>query len=104
VDCGGGGDGPAGGLGGVRGLAQGRVSPLREYTRLAITRAALVKGFAQALADRHGTTRRRRRPERRGLLDTVIRADTRLTSEICLCERTETITRSSASSQIKITA
>jgi hypothetical protein len=43
-------------------------------------------------------------PDAYAILDTVIRADARLTSEICLCERTETITRSSASSQIKITA
>lgn len=35
---------------------------------------------------------------------TRLSGQTRLTSEICLCERTETITRSSASSQIKITA
>jgi DNA polymerase III epsilon subunit-like protein len=40
----------------VRGLPKGAVSPLREYARLAPTRAAVVKGFAQALADRHGTT------------------------------------------------
>lgn len=43
-------------------------------------------------------------PDAYAILDTVSRADARLTSEICLCERTETITRSSASSQIEITA
>ncbi|AOR36753.1 hypothetical protein BFF78_42000 [Streptomyces fodineus] len=40
----------------VRGLPKGAVSPLREYAALALTRATVVKGFAQALADRHGTT------------------------------------------------
>ncbi len=40
----------------VRGLPKGAVSPLREYAALAPTRAAVVKGFAQALADRHRTT------------------------------------------------
>ncbi|QKV98216.1 3'-5' exonuclease (plasmid) [Streptomyces sp. NA02950] len=38
----------------ARGLPKGTPSPLREYARLAPTRAAVVKGFAQALADRHG--------------------------------------------------
>ncbi|MFG2463745.1 3'-5' exonuclease [Streptomyces sp. NPDC048523] len=40
----------------VRGLPKGTVSPLREYAALAPTRAAVVKAFAQGLADRHGTT------------------------------------------------
>ncbi|MBZ9641577.1 hypothetical protein, partial [Streptomyces sp. PSKA30] len=40
----------------LRGLPKGAVSPLREYAALAPTRAAVVKGFAQALADRHRTT------------------------------------------------
>lgn len=40
----------------VRGLPKGAPSPLREYARLAPTRAAAVRGFAQALADRHGVT------------------------------------------------
>jgi DNA polymerase III epsilon subunit-like protein len=40
----------------VRGLPKGTVSPLREYAALAPTRSAVVKGFAQALADRHHTT------------------------------------------------
>ncbi|GHE51488.1 3'-5' exonuclease [Streptomyces capitiformicae] len=40
----------------VRGLPKGAVSPLREYAALAPTRAAVVKAFAQALADRHRTT------------------------------------------------
>jgi DNA polymerase III epsilon subunit-like protein len=40
----------------VRGLPKGAVSPLREYAALAPTRAAVVKGFAQGLADRHRTT------------------------------------------------
>ncbi|PJE97134.1 hypothetical protein CUT44_14220 [Streptomyces carminius] len=40
----------------VRGLPKGAPSPLREYARLAPTRAAAVRGFAQGLADRHGVT------------------------------------------------
>ncbi|MFF6903349.1 exonuclease domain-containing protein [Streptomyces hydrogenans] len=40
----------------ARGVAKGKPSPLREYARLAPTRAAAVKGFCQDLADRHGTT------------------------------------------------
>ncbi|WP_171053399.1 3'-5' exonuclease [Streptomyces marianii] len=40
----------------ARGLAKGAPSPLREYAKLAPTRAAVVRGFAQALADRHGVT------------------------------------------------
>ncbi|MGS2592040.1 3'-5' exonuclease [Streptomyces hebeiensis] len=40
----------------VRGLPKGTPSPLREYARLAPTRAAAVRGFAQGLADRHGVT------------------------------------------------
>jgi hypothetical protein len=40
----------------VRGLPKGAISPLREYAALAPTRAAVVKTFAQGLADRHGTT------------------------------------------------
>ncbi|KAB1978517.1 hypothetical protein [Streptomyces triticiradicis] len=40
----------------VRGLPKGTVSPLREYAVLAPTRAAVLKGFAQALADRHRST------------------------------------------------
>lgn len=40
----------------VRGLAKGTPSPLREYAKLAPTRAAAVRGFAQGLADRHGIT------------------------------------------------
>ncbi|MEU6965135.1 3'-5' exonuclease [Streptomyces chrestomyceticus] len=40
----------------VRGLPKGAVSPLREYARLAPTRGAAIRGFAQALADRHGVT------------------------------------------------
>ncbi|MEV6357938.1 3'-5' exonuclease [Streptomyces hydrogenans] len=40
----------------ARGVAKGKLSPLREYARLAPTRAAAVKGFCQGLADRHGTT------------------------------------------------
>ncbi|WP_208853559.1 3'-5' exonuclease [Streptomyces bacillaris] len=40
----------------VRGLPKGAPSPLREYARLAPTRAAAVRGFAQSLADRHGVT------------------------------------------------
>ncbi|MCS0606014.1 3'-5' exonuclease [Streptomyces sp. LP11] len=40
----------------VRGLPKGAPSPLREYAKLAPTRAAAVRGFAQALADRHGVT------------------------------------------------
>ncbi|WP_307671853.1 3'-5' exonuclease [Streptomyces sp. V4I2] len=40
----------------VKGLPKGTVSPLREYAALAPTRAAVVKTFAQGLADRYGTT------------------------------------------------
>ncbi|GHB76289.1 hypothetical protein GCM10010331_75250 [Streptomyces xanthochromogenes] len=40
----------------VRGLPKGKPSPLREYARLAPTRGAAVRGFAQGLADRHGVT------------------------------------------------
>ncbi|MFI8888245.1 3'-5' exonuclease [Streptomyces sp. NPDC053813] len=40
----------------VRGLPKGAPSPLREYAKLAPTRAAAVRGFAQGLADRHGVT------------------------------------------------
>ncbi|POX58845.1 hypothetical protein C3492_35525 [Streptomyces sp. Ru62] len=40
----------------VRGLPKGAPSPLREYARLAPTRAAAVRGLAQCLADRHGVT------------------------------------------------
>ncbi|MEU5163389.1 3'-5' exonuclease [Streptomyces sp. NPDC020875] len=40
----------------VRGLPKGKVSPLREYAALAPTRAAAVRAFAQALADRHQVT------------------------------------------------
>ncbi|GGN40883.1 hypothetical protein [Streptomyces fuscichromogenes] len=40
----------------VRGLPKGTASPLREYAALAPTRSAVVKGFAQQLADRHRTT------------------------------------------------
>ncbi|MER6205942.1 hypothetical protein [Streptomyces sp. NPDC001642] len=40
----------------MRGLPKGAVSPLREYAALAPTRAAVVKAFAQGLADRHRTT------------------------------------------------
>ncbi|WP_424883666.1 hypothetical protein [Streptomyces sp. SAI-126] len=40
----------------VRGLPKGAVSPLREYAALAPTRAAVIKAFAQGLADRHRTT------------------------------------------------
>ncbi|MFE7658100.1 3'-5' exonuclease [Streptomyces bottropensis] len=40
----------------ARGVAKGRPSPLREYAKLAPTRAAAVKDFGQQLADRHGTT------------------------------------------------
>jgi DNA polymerase III epsilon subunit-like protein len=38
----------------TRGLPKGAPSPLREYAKLAPTRAAAVRGFAQRLADRHG--------------------------------------------------
>ncbi|MFI9588150.1 hypothetical protein ACIHCQ_41665 [Streptomyces sp. NPDC052236] len=37
-------------------MPKGTPSPLREYARLAPTRAAVIKGFAQGLADRHGVT------------------------------------------------
>lgn len=37
----------------VRGLPKGTPSPLREYAKLAPTRAAVIKGFAQDLADWH---------------------------------------------------
>lgn len=40
----------------VRGLPKGTASPLREYAALAPTRSAVVRGFAQGLADRHHTT------------------------------------------------
>ncbi|MFE5841993.1 exonuclease domain-containing protein [Streptomyces niveus] len=40
----------------VRGLLKGTPSPLREYARLAPTRAAAVRAFAQGLANRHRTT------------------------------------------------
>ncbi|MFJ4745390.1 3'-5' exonuclease [Streptomyces sp. NPDC088775] len=40
----------------VRGLPKGAPSPLREYAKLAPTRAAAVRSFAQGLADRHGVT------------------------------------------------
>ncbi|MFJ2746210.1 3'-5' exonuclease [Streptomyces sp. NPDC087440] len=40
----------------ARGLPRRAPSPLREYARLAPTRAAAVKGFAQRLADRHQVT------------------------------------------------
>ncbi|MEU6277078.1 hypothetical protein ABZ871_32440 [Streptomyces populi] len=40
----------------MRGLPKGAPSPLREYAKLAPTRAAAVRGFAQGLADRHGIT------------------------------------------------
>ncbi|MEV6425040.1 3'-5' exonuclease [Streptomyces sp. NPDC051662] len=40
----------------TRGLPKGAPSPLREYAKLAPTRAAAVRGFAQGLADRHGIT------------------------------------------------
>ncbi|MFB6840242.1 3'-5' exonuclease [Streptomyces sp. NPDC056361] len=39
----------------ARGLGKGVPSPLREYAKLAPTRAEAVKGFCQGLADRHGT-------------------------------------------------
>ncbi|GAB2823073.1 hypothetical protein GCM10027073_61570 [Streptomyces chlorus] len=38
----------------ARGLPKGAPSPLREYAKLAPTRAAVVRAFAQGLADRHG--------------------------------------------------
>lgn len=40
----------------VRGLPKGAPSPLREYARLAPSRAAAIRGFGQGLADRHGVT------------------------------------------------
>ncbi|GAA2639783.1 hypothetical protein GCM10010425_50130 [Streptomyces spororaveus] len=40
----------------ARGLGKGVPSPLREYAKLAPTRADAVKAFAQQLADRHDTT------------------------------------------------
>ncbi|MER5984164.1 3'-5' exonuclease [Streptomyces sp. NPDC001787] len=40
----------------VRGLPKGAPSPLRTYARKAPTRGDVVRGFAQALADRHGVT------------------------------------------------
>ncbi|MCX4682621.1 exonuclease domain-containing protein [Streptomyces sp. NBC_01433] len=40
----------------TRGLPKGAPSPLREYAKLAPTRAAAVRSFAQGLADRHGIT------------------------------------------------
>ncbi|MDH6544939.1 3'-5' exonuclease [Streptomyces sp. SPB4] len=40
----------------ARGLGKGAPSPLREYAKLAPTRAGAVKAFAQQLADRHATT------------------------------------------------
>ncbi|MFF3958846.1 3'-5' exonuclease [Streptomyces sp. NPDC001890] len=40
----------------ARGLPKGAPSPLREYAKLAPTRAAVVRAFAQRLADRHGVT------------------------------------------------
>lgn len=40
----------------VRGLPKKAPSLLREYAKLAPTRAAAVRGFAQQLADRHGVT------------------------------------------------
>ncbi|MEU9529751.1 3'-5' exonuclease [Streptomyces sp. NPDC048210] len=40
----------------ARGLGKGARSPLREYAKLAPTRAAAVKAFCQELADRHDTT------------------------------------------------
>ncbi|MEU5900222.1 3'-5' exonuclease [Streptomyces venezuelae] len=42
--------------GAIRGLPKGTPSPLREYAKLAPTRAAVVKGFAQDLADRYSLT------------------------------------------------
>ena len=41
----------------VRDLPKGAIPPLRQYARLAPTRSATVRSFAQALADRHGVTR-----------------------------------------------
>ncbi|MGW5216179.1 3'-5' exonuclease [Streptomyces sp. NPDC004051] len=38
----------------ARGLPRGAASPLREYAQLAPPRAAVVRAFAQGLADRHG--------------------------------------------------
>ncbi|WP_406351285.1 3'-5' exonuclease [Streptomyces sp. NBC_01635] len=38
----------------ARGLPKGAPSPLREYAKLAPPRAAVVRAFAQGLADRHG--------------------------------------------------
>ncbi|WP_055691219.1 3'-5' exonuclease [Streptomyces prasinus] len=40
----------------ARGLPKGVPSPLREYAKLAPIRAAVVRAFAQDLADRHGVT------------------------------------------------
>jgi DNA polymerase III epsilon subunit-like protein len=40
----------------ARGVAKGKPSPLREYARLAPSRATAIKGFAQGLADRHQVT------------------------------------------------
>ncbi|MGW7346776.1 3'-5' exonuclease [Streptomyces sp. NPDC054854] len=40
----------------ARGLGKGVPSPLREYAKLAPTRADAIKAFAQQLADRHATT------------------------------------------------
>ncbi|MGW3414610.1 3'-5' exonuclease [Streptomyces sp. NPDC000888] len=40
----------------IRGLPKGAPSPLREYAKLAPTRADAVRSFAQGLADRHGIT------------------------------------------------
>ncbi|MEH6376231.1 hypothetical protein V7793_18165 [Streptomyces sp. KLMMK] len=40
----------------VRGLPKGAPSPLRDYAKLAPTRADAVKGFCQGLADRHEMT------------------------------------------------
>ncbi|RPF30181.1 exonuclease [Streptomyces sp. Ag109_G2-6] len=44
-----------GGLGGRRGLGKGVPSPLREYAKLAPTRADAVKAFCQQLANWYGT-------------------------------------------------
>lgn len=40
----------------ARGLPRGAPSPLREYAKLAPSRAAVIRAFAQRLADRHGVT------------------------------------------------
>ncbi|WP_052433027.1 3'-5' exonuclease [Streptacidiphilus carbonis] len=40
----------------VRGCPKGKVSPLREYARVAPSRAAVVKAWCQELADRHQVT------------------------------------------------